>query len=176
MAEVADISPEESIKQNLEQWCYEVGTHFEDKARKSAEYFTDFIGTEPVVDLGSGDGAATKFFVNNGNPTTAVDINPKKLAKVKGAKKVQKDFLAFLVKPVDNVFCHHALEHFVDYQAVLDAIGKHCKGYCFIAVPNNDPVHEVHHVRFTNVEELAPPGMEIVEATETKDELRVVCK
>lgn len=171
MAKTINISPEESIQQNLGQWCYEVGTHYEEFSKKSAQRFIKYIKKQPVIDLGCGDGAATKVFITNGNPTTAVDINHDKLNKITGATKVNQDFLTYLTQPLDNIFCHHALEHFVDYQSVLDRIGKHLKKgkYCYIAVPKGDHPHEVHHVAFESAEELIPPGLEVIEIGQSDD-------
>jgi len=170
MARTLDISEEESIQQNLNEWCYEVGTHYEEFSRKAAAKFIKYIGKKPVVDLGSGDGAGAKVFISNGNPTTAVDINPEKLSKIE-ATKVNTDFLSFLTKPVDNIFCHHALEHFVNYQEVLDRIGKHLKKgcYAYIAVPKGDDPHSVHHVAFESCGELIPPNTELIEYGESDD-------
>lgn len=169
MAQVANISPEDSIQQNLDGWCLEVGSAYEKYSVKSAKKFIEYIGREPVVDLGSGDGAGTRVFVENGNPTIAVDINPTKLEKIKGAELVNEDFLTFLNKPVDNIFMHHSLEHFVNYQEVLDRIAEYLKGYCYIAVPRGDHLHSVHHVAFESVEEIIPPGLEVVESGESDD-------
>lgn len=169
MAKVANISPEESIRQNLDTWCFEVGSQFEEYSVKSAERFLKYIKKQAVIDLGSGDGAATRVFIENGNPTTAVDINQDKLDKIIGAKKVQADFVSFLSKPVDNLFFHHALEHCPNPDEVLELIGKHLKKdkYCYIAVPKNDHPHSVHHVAFESLDEIIPPGLEIIEGGES---------
>lgn len=176
MAKTAELTEEESIRQNLENWCFEVGTTFEAGAKESARLFLEYIGKEPVVDLGCGDGAAISVFTENGNKVTAVDINPEKLNKVQGAKKVQQDFLTFLTKPVDNIFMHHSLEHFVNYEEVLKRISKHTKGYCLIAVPNNDHVHSVHHVQFETVDDIIPPNMEQVKTLVTPEQFLIIVK
>lgn len=173
MAQTLNITPDESIQQNLNQWCYEVGTHYEDYSKLAAKRFIEYIKKQPVVDLGSGDGAATSVFIKNGNPTTAVDINQSKLDKIdKQATKVCKDALSYLqyIK-LGNIFCHHALEHMVNYQDILDVIGQNLqKGkYCYIAVPKGDHPHEVHHVAFESAEELIPPGLEVIELGESDD-------
>ena len=169
MATVASISHEESIVQNRNTWCLEVGSSYEEYSVNSANRFIKYIKKQPVVDLGSGDGAATNVFIKNGNKTTAVDINPEKLNCIDGAIKVETDFLTYLTKPLDNVFMHHALEHYVNYQQVLDAIGKYLKKnkYCYISVPKNDHVHSVHHVAFDSIEEIIPKGLELVASGST---------
>lgn len=171
MARKQELTHDESIQDNLDKWCLEVGTVFEGHSVKAANKFLEYIKNSPVVDLGSGDGAGTNVFVKNGNPTTAVDINPEKLINIKGAKLQLTDFLGYLKKPVDNVFCHHALEHYVDYEKVLEAIGKWLKkgSYCYIAVPKNDEPHSVHHVAFDSHKELIPPKTEIIEYGESDD-------
>lgn len=167
----SDISKEQSIKENLDGFCFEVGSSYERYSVEAANKFIEFIGTKPVADLGCGDGAATNVFVANGNKVTAVDINPAKLNRIKGATLVNEDFETFLSKPVDNIFLHHSLEHYVDPQAVLNKISKHLKSgsYCYIAVPKGDCVHSVHHVAFESVEEILPPELEIVETGESDE-------
>lgn len=161
-----NVNTQQSINENLETWCFEVGTHYESYSKHAAERFISYIGNSPVVDLGAGDGAATKVFVANGNKTTAVDINAEKLGKIKGAKVVQADFVSYLSKPVDNVFMHHSLEHCPNPEEVLALISKWLKKgcYCFIAVPKDDTPHSVHHVAFDSVDEIQPPGLELVES------------
>lgn len=165
---ISDISAEDSIEQNLNTWCFEVGSVFEQYSIKSAHRFLPYIKKKPVIDLGAGDGAATKVFIENGNKVTAVDINQSKLDKIQGGTVVKEDFLTFLSKPVDSIFFHHALEHFSKPQKVLDAIGKHLKKgcYAYIAVPKGDTPHSVHHVAFESVEELVPSNTEIIESGE----------
>lgn len=177
-----DITPEDSIKHNLSEWCYEVGSEYEKHSRKSAERFIGYINKQPVVDLGSGDGAATNVFVANGNPTTAVDINPEKLAKIRSATTEQTDFLTYLSKPVDNIFMHHSLEHCPNPMEILSLIAKHLKrgSYCYIAVPKGDEPHSVHHAAFESVDEIVPPGLEVIESGESDDpswpEYRVIAR
>lgn len=182
MASVADISEEESIRQNLEAWCFEVGTLYEQYSVDSANKFIEYIKQEPVIDLGCGDGAATNVFVANGNPTVAVDINPHKLAEVKGATKVNEDFLTYLNRPLEHVFLHHSLEHFVNYKEVINRIAKYLKKsrYCFIAVPYNDGIHSCHHVSFDNIKDILPEGFKMIECKISQDnawpELRVISR
>lgn len=162
-------SHEDSIQENLDVWCFEVGTNFENYSIEAAQKFIKYIGTEAVSDLGCGDGAATKVFVANGNPTTAVDINPDKLDKIEGAKKVETDFLTYLSKPVGNVFLHHSLEHYAYPEKVLSLLAKNVKkgAYCYIAVPKNDNPHSVHHVAFDSADELIPEGFEVIDISES---------
>lgn len=166
-----NLSPQESIDENKDVWCYEVGTDYENYSIASAEEFITYIKKQPVADVGAGDGAATKVFVQNGNPTTAVDINSQKLDKVKGAKTVLGDFVSYFSKPVGNIFLHHSLEHYADPETVLTLIGKNLKRgcYCYIAVPKGDTPHSVHHVAFEGLEELYPPGLKII-LSEERDE------
>lgn len=167
----AAISHEESIQQNLEKWCYEVGTEYEQRSVNSAKRFIEFIGKQPVADLGCGDGAATKVFIKNGNPTTAVDINPTKLEKVlEGTKKKNMDFVTYLTleAPHDNIFMHHSLEHYSEPEKVLELIAKHLKTgrYAYIAVPKNEGVQSVHHTSFESLDELKPDGLTVVKSWE----------
>lgn len=165
------LSHDKSIQENLDVFCYEVGSQFEKYSIKAANRFLQYIGKNPVVDLGSGDGAATKVFVANGNKVTAVDINPDKLSKITDAKTVQKDYVSFLSKPVDNVFLHHSLEHYVDSNKVLRLISKWLKPgcYCYIAVPRKGELYSVHHTVFESIAEIKPPGLKVVESLEDTD-------
>lgn len=168
----ADITPEQSIQENLEIYCLEVGSDYEKYAVRSAEKFIEYIGKEPVVDLGCGDGAASKVFFENGNNVIAVDINPIKLDKNEWATTVQADFIEYLSKPVGNLFLHHSLEHYVEPEKVLELIGKNLKkgSYCFIAVPYGGEVHSVHHVVFEDANELVPPNTKVIDAWIDEDE------
>lgn len=172
MARTSGTSPEDAIQGNLGQWCYEVGSDYEEFSRKSAEKFIGYIGKKPVVDLGAGDGAATNVFVANGNPTTAVDINREKLDRIHDALTLEKDIVGFLEHyEVGNIFMHHVLEHIPNYQEVLDLIGKYLKKgrYVFISVPKGDKPHSVHYVAFDSVTEIMPPGLEVVESWDSND-------
>lgn len=167
----ANISPDQSIQENIETYCFEVGSQYEEHSIKAAKHFLSYIGKLPVVDLGCGDGAATKVFVENGNYTVAVDVNPEKLVRVEKADTVLEDFITYLSKPVDNLFLHHCLEHFVNPEEVLQLISKNLKKGCYvyIAVPKDDTPHSVHHVAFESLDELYPPNLEIVEAIESDE-------
>lgn len=171
MAEIADISPEESVRQNLETYCMEVGSQYEQYAKRSARRFVDYIGKDTVVDLGCGDGAAVKEFIKNGNKVIAVDINKDKLKHVdQRADTVCADALSFLDKQTaKNIFMHHSLEHIVNYQEVLNKVSTQLQkgGYAYIAVPRGDTVHSVHHVAFEQPGELVPKGLKIVTSWES---------
>lgn len=176
-----NLTKEESLDRASGGGIFEVGSDYERYSVTSAKRFIEYIGKKPVVDMGSGDGAGTQVFVANGNPTTAVDINKTKLKRVKGAELVHTDFVSFLNKPVENIFMHHALEHYVDPEAVLQLISKHLKPgrYCYIAVPKNDEPHSSHHVAFESVEEIAPPGLKVIDSGETEgewEEYYVICQ
>jgi SAM-dependent methyltransferase len=168
MARTTNITPDDSIQQNLDTWCFEVGGEYEAYSQLSADRFIQHIGKETVIDLGSGDGAATNYFAKNGNKVIAVDINTHKLAEIKTAWHVVKDdFVHYLSKPIKHhLFMHHALEHTIEYQKVLDLIGKNlAKGkYCYIAVPKDDEPHSVHHVAFDSPEEIIPTGLTLIES------------
>lgn len=170
MAKLANLTPDESIKQNLETWCFEVGTHFEGYSIAAANEFIKYIGKQRVADVGAGDGAATKVFRKNGNPTVAVDINVHKLAEIGGETEVA-DFITYLSKPLDNIFMHHSLEHYSDPATVLRILGDNLKQgkHFYIAVPKGDSLHSVHHAVFESLDELYPPRTEILEAREDND-------
>lgn len=168
----SSLTPEETIERASGGGIFEVGSDYEKYSVASANKFIQYIGKKPVVDLGSGDGAGTQVFVANGNKATAVDVNKAKLHRIEGAELVNTDFVSYLNKPVDNIFMHHALEHYSDPPRVLKLISKYIKPgcYCYIAVPRNDTVHDSHFAAFDSLEEIFPPGLEIVESGETEGE------
>lgn len=98
MARKQELTHQESIQDNLEKWCFEVGTNYEGHSVKAATKFLKYIKKGPVVDLGAGDGAGTNVFIKNSNHTTAVDINPDKLMKIQKAELELTDFLGYLKK------------------------------------------------------------------------------
>lgn len=178
---VSSASPEDSIRANANGGILEIGSEYEKYSVNSANRFIEYIDKQPVIDLGCGDGAATRVFVANGNPTTGVDVSKRKLDRVEGAKKVNTDFVNFLSKPVDNVFMHHSLEHYVRPGEVLGLIAKWLKPgcYCYIAVPMGGLIHSTHFAVFDAVDELLPPGLEIIKAEEITDgwgEYRVIAR
>lgn len=167
MAQVAELTPEESIKGNLEGWCFEVGSEHEAHTRENAKLFSNYLTNNKVVDFGAGDGAANKGFPD-GTEITAVDINQEKLDKNTARFKINKDFVTYLkgVDSVDNLFMHHTLEHYVDYKTVLKLLTQKVKGAIFIAVPSRDDIHSSHHVSFGSVDEIVLPGFDIKVAEE----------
>lgn len=171
MVRTLNNTPEEAMQGNLNTWCLEVGSEYEKYSRQSAEKLIKYIGTKPVVDLGAGDGAGTKRFVENGNPVTAVDINADKLNRIEGAMTVEQDIVSYLDQPLENIFMHHVLEHIPNWEEVLYLISEHLKKgrYCLIAVPKDDTPHSVHYVAFDSWGEIAPEGLELIEHWETSD-------
>ena len=159
MAQVDNITPEESIESNLANWCFEVGTEHEGHTKRNAEEFAGYMISNKVVDFGSGDGAANKGFPV-GTEITAVDINQEKLDKNTAKHKVLKDFVSYLksVDSIDNLFMNHTLEHTVEYTEVLKLLNTKVKGAILIAVPSRDEVHSCHHVAFGSVDEITLPS------------------
>ena len=167
MAQVENITPEESIRGNLAHWCFEVGTEHEGHTRRNAEEFAGYMKGNKVVDLGSGDGAANGGFPQNVE-ITAVDINQEKLDKNTAKHKVCKDFVSYLesVDSIDNLFMNHTLEHTVEYAKVLELLNTKVKGAVLIAVPSNDHVHSSHHVAFSSIDEITLPDFKKIVAEE----------
>lgn len=168
MVWVASTTPEESMRQNLETWNFEVDTVFQNHTIEGAKLFLKYMKGDTVVDMGAGDGAANRAFKKL--HVTAVDINEVKLEKNTAQTKVCKDFVTYLdeVDGIDNVFMHHALEHYVDYGQVLELLAEKVKGYVYIAVPAREGIHSVHHVAFEGVGELELPGFKTLLAKERK--------
>lgn len=177
----AEITRVESLLQNLDTWCYEVGSVFEQVNREAALEFVQIAGPQRVVDLGCGDGASMKFFAECGITALGVDINRRKLENVPGYTVVT-DMLSFLksqpIAWLDNIYTHHALEHCVEADKVIQEIGRTLApgGYYYAVVPAHDTIHSVHHVVFESAEELLPPGLEpIFVGEQTRNETEFKC-
>jgi len=152
----------EAQDHNIRVWSHEVDTPFAELAESAAREYMPYVKGNHIVDLGCGEGVATKVFLDNGFEVTAVDIHPEKLAMVDDrAKKLQLDMLEFLQQNnFTNVFCHHALEHTPQYQAVLKLLSK--AKTCLIVVPALDTVHSVHYVAFADKKDIIPPKSNVV--------------
>jgi len=179
----ASITPEESILQNLDTWCYEVGTRFEymniEAALDCINYIDDLGLDYQIADLGCGDGAATKVFHENKFLTLAIDINEYKLEKVPGTK-ICIDLLEFLesTKKLNNIFSHHAFEHIIDIERAINIIGEKMNVGClyYVIVPAGDYLHSVHHVVFESPKELLPKGFKPLKLEKQyRDEMEFIC-
>ena len=170
---IREITSQESQKQNLDAWCYEVGTRFQHMSVEAAKEFANYIShVDPkeklnwshIIDLGSGDGAGTNALIDSGFDVTAVDINRHKLERNTGANLAQKNILEYVTDAsfLPHIFTHHSLEHTVDAPEIIQNIGiKMNEGYFYYAtVPAEDYLHSVHHVVFESPEELLPPRCE----------------
>lgn len=181
--EKSNYSPEESIEHNLRTFTFEVGSQYEVFSRDSVELFDRYITSKRVIDLGCGDGAATKRFLELGYDVTGVDINNAKLMCMPDkAILIRTDFVTYLKtladNSQDNIFCHHALEHFSQPEVVLAEISRVLKpgGWWFCAVPRNDGIYSVHHASFENVNELIPPNCQLVFQDHNEAGWRVICQ
>ncbi len=179
MINTANITPEESLRQQLETWCFEVGTDFENSSKEAVGRFTTHLPPRSkVVDLGCGDGAATKYFIETGCTVIGVDINKTKLAN-NTADTVCSTMIDYLKKSKpDNIFTHHTLEHVPNPQEVLDFISKKLKpgGLFYAEVPAGDHLHSVHHATFGDPDDLLPGGFEVLEKGTTGGEHYMIAK
>ncbi len=162
----ADIKHKDSIKENLDVWCYERGTRFEIVNEEAAKEFMNILDStyNDILDLGCGDGAASQYFVENGLFVIGIDINEEKINKYPGLG-ITIDMYEYLTilkdDSVMNIFTHHALEHTVKAKEVIKEIGRVLMpgGIYYAIVPAQDYLHTVHHVVFESAEELLPPGL-----------------
>jgi 2-polyprenyl-3-methyl-5-hydroxy-6-metoxy-1,4-benzoquinol methylase len=173
---IKEITSDESKKENLDTWCYEVGSRFEEIGISAASDFYDkwlalnnnnfkqFESTF-VIDLGSGDGSSSEELANLGFKVLAVDINKEKLNKIKNKNitKINLDMKQYLQLPfeVENIFTHHSLEHTIDAKEIIELCGKRLQkgGLYYAVVPANDYLHSVHHVVFEDPMELLPSDL-----------------
>lgn len=179
-----DITVADSQHENLETWCYEVGSRFEEIGVDAAQEFCRLWDehnnfTSPitnkefyVTDLGCGDGASSLELSDLGFFVIAVDINKEKLDKIEGQyiKNVWTDMEDYLYSQednsVENIFTHHSLEHTVDAEEIIKLCGQKLKtnGLYYAVVPADDYLHSVHHVVFEDPLELLPEGLELIRA------------
>lgn len=179
-----DLDLSESIDENLNTWCYEVGSRFEQIGIDAAKEFVDmwrFINKIEkyygltnkdfyVTDLGCGDGASSNYLADQGFKVTSVDINKEKLNKMTHEliEKVHTDMEDYLYSQEDysvqNIFTHHSLEHTVDAEEIIKLCGQKLKsgGLYYATVPADDYLHSVHHVVFEDQLELLPYGLELL--------------
>jgi SAM-dependent methyltransferase len=175
-----DISADDSMKEQLQEFVLEANTHYADSSRTAANRLLSFPITGKIVDLGCGDGAVTPFLANF--EVIGVDINQKKLDLNTLATTVKDDIVGYLKKQsdnsIDNIFSHHALEHLPNPQMALDLIGKKLKpgGYVYLEVPANDHIHSVHHATFDTPDDLLPLGLEKVEVGSGHDEHYLIAR
>lgn len=156
------ISREESILQNLETWCYEVDSRFEQMSLQAVDEFSIYANKSYVTcDLGCGDGAATRYLRTLGYPTMGVDINEEKTKNLGIVANVSIDEYVFQTKRLGNVFAHHSFEHVINIEDVIKIIGRKMNegATYYTIVPAKDYLHSVHHVVFESAEELLPPGL-----------------
>lgn len=175
-----DITPEDSIKEQLETYSIEVGTPFENSSKEAVARFSLYLETLWVADLGCGDGAATKYFQEEGITVVGVDINQDKLDLNPTDLKEKMDIISYLkyCEDIPNIFMHHSLEHLPNPQKVLDLISEKLApgGYVYIEVPANDQVHSVHHSSFDTAGDIYPEGLELLEAETTVDEHYIIAR
>ena len=167
MAQKKDINLDEAIKEQLAVFDFEVGTQFEDMSRGAVDDFDKFTEVKSVLELGCGDGAAIKRFLELGYIVEGVDVNPLKIEKCpEGASVVTGDILSFLnskeENSVENIFTHHVLEHTIHYGDILKEVNRVLKkgGLFMCVVPAFDHIHSVHHVEFNDPRDVAVDGFE----------------
>lgn len=167
---IKNISSKDSIKHNLENFCYEVGSKFEKFSQLAVEEFIRFheenkIKNKKVYDLGCGDGAATKEFLRLGYKPIGVDINEQKLAAIEdscGARVLKRDLWSFVTGKfvIDGgIFAHHSFEHSIDSPRVIRKVSARMipGNLYYVVVPAGDHLHSAHHVVFESPDELLPP-------------------
>lgn len=172
-----NITAARSQQENLSTWCFEVGTRFEKMGAEAAQEFISIIDQNSekiknsrnfrhIVELGCGDGASVRQFINAGFGVTGVDINREKLEQNVGANIVMQDMYKYVTtaSSLPHIFTHHSLEHTINAPEIIEEVGKRLiKNYLFYAaVPAEDYLHSVHHIVFDSPEELLPPGCEPV--------------
>lgn len=176
------MTQEESILYNLETWCYEVGSDFEDMGRQAAKDFIKYAINKNVLELGCGDGSTAKVFKDNNIRAMYVDINLEKLLKIPYGLIWKEDMLEALrlckSNTIGNIFAHHSLEHVVEVEEVLKEVARVMRplGIFYAIVPADDYLHTVHHVVFESAEELLPKKFKpIVLEKQYRNEPEFIC-
>ncbi len=163
-------SHKQSIDSNLQQWCYEVDSEFQEANNNAAEEMAAYMnqhGLKEVVELGCGDGAAVRKFAELGIEISGVDINSEKLAMIDKSIPTHKSDMVTWMSAQDSVpsiFMHHSLEHIVSVEKLLALVTQKLRPGCifYCVVPAGDHPHEVHHTAFDDASELMPPGLEVL--------------
>lgn len=163
----SDITPQASIEEQLKTYAFEVGSQWQESSIEAVRRFSRYLKPkDTIIDLGCGDGAATKAFQDKDFTVIGVDINSKKL-KQNPTETVCADMVTYLKdnNQIPNIFIHQALEHLPNPQEVLVLIHEKLLegGLVYIEVPNNDELHSVHHSTFDRPEDLLPIGFEVIE-------------
>ncbi len=169
------ITTEEAIRQNMTHDSKESEHHFGDLSREAANYFHEHNPVGPIVDLGCGDGPALVKLAELGHSVIGVDIQKAKLDRIKGGYVLfEAGIEDWLSKRrggrTANIFCHHVLEHLADPVSVLAEISRVMVsgGLCLMVVPKDNEPYSVHYTAFDAVEELVPPGFEVIDGGERK--------
>lgn len=169
MIKNANITPEESIKEQLKVFIMEADTPFAESSKSAVHAICTYIKDKRVVDLGCGDGAATRPFIAKNVEVTGVDINKEKLAENPAKYTIQNDIVSYLTAQKDNsipnIFAHHSLEHLPNPSEVLALVTKKlASGGIFYAEVPDDKVHDVHHSSFSEPLDLLPEGFTEIES------------
>ncbi len=183
---IKKITYKESIEENLTYWCMEIGSRFEEINQDAVKEFIKIFEEKKIInknilDIGSGDGAATNEFIKNGFKVTALDINMEKLGRIQNANAVCADALTYIEnqKYLNNVFTHHSLEHMISADQIIKKISEKMTPNClyYATVPAGDYLHSVHHVVFESPIEILPPMFEpiLLKERERFGEKEYVC-
>jgi len=174
----APLTPQESIAIQMETFTFEAGTPFAESSRAAVHAMEHYMRVREVVDLGCGDGAATRFFQDHGISVIGVDINPTKLS-LNPTKTVEQDMVSYLEEHdnIPNIFAHHSLEHVPNPPDVLTLVGqKLAKGGVFYAEVPRDDVHGVHHSAFSTPLDLLPEELELIESGSDHDSHYIIAR
>lgn len=121
------------------------------KAKKIEFILNNFLKREvtnlDVLDIGTGDGFISSYFVTKGNKVTCVDVEDQRTEKLAVFVKVNSSKLSFDTEKFDIVISNTVIEHVEDPKLHVQEIKRVLKkgGVCYMAVPNWNFPLEPHY-------------------------------
>ena len=121
------------------------------KAKKIEKILSDYLKTKitnfKILDVGTGDGVISSYFVTKGNNVFCVDIEDQRSEKLAAFHGVNSSRLPFESEIFDIVISNTVLEHIEDQVLHIEEIRRVLKkdGVCYIATPNWNFPLEPHY-------------------------------
>ncbi len=123
------------------------------KAKKIEKVLSDYLNAKitnfKILDIGTGDGVISSYFVTKGNKVFCVDIKDQRKEKLATFHCVNSSSLPFESEIFDIVISNMVLEHIENQELHIEEIRRVLKkdGVCYIATPNwNFPLESHYNI------------------------------